>query len=332
MDKYDHKNIDKKWQEYWKNNNIYKTDIKSTKEKCYVLDMFPYPSGEGLHVGHPKGYIATDIYSRYKKMSGFEVLHPMGFDAFGLPAEQFAIKNRLNPSVSTQKNVDRFKEQLENIGLNYDWSKEVNTTDPDFYKWTQWIFKQMYKNDLAYQSNEPINWCPSCKTGLANEDLDDGKCERCDSIVEKKPIRQWVLKITNYADKLLSGLDNLEWPESIKEAQRNWIGKSEGAEIDFNIEAGEYKNRFTIFTTRPDTIFGATYCVLAPENKILREMLEKSLIGNFKEVFEYVSKSFTKTEIERSAEGKEKTGVLLEGVFAINPANKKQIPDRKSVV
>lgn len=227
MKQYDHGKIEKKWQKDWAKKKIYKTTETPKKPKCYVLDMFPYPSGEGLHVGHPKGYIATDIYSRFKKMNGFNVLHPMGWDAFGLPAENYAIKMKVNPMVMTARNISRYKNQLSVFGCNYDWEREIDTTDPTYYKWTQWIFLQLYKKGLAYESYEPINWCPSCKTGLANEDLEDGRCERCGSVVEKKPMRQWVLKITDYADRLLKDLDELNWPESIKESQRNWIGRSE---------------------------------------------------------------------------------------------------------
>lgn len=323
MKSYDHKKIEKKWQKEWSKNKIYRQDLKKGKKKAYVLDMFPYPSGEGLHVGHPKGYIATDIYSRYKKMKGFNILHPMGWDAFGLPAENFAIKNKIHPKIAVDKNIKRYKEQLEILGFNYDWSREINTTDPKYYKWTQWIFLQMLKKGLAYQSYEPINWCPSCQTGLANEDLEDGKCERCGSVVEKKPMRQWVLKITDYAERLLKDLEGLDWPESIKESQRNWIGKSEGAEIDFiltNSNLGTIK----VFTTRPDTIFGATYLVLAPEHKMIPEL--KNLISNWQEVSKYIEETKNKTEIERTAEGKTKTGIELKGIKAINPGNKEEIP------
>ena len=288
--------------------------------------MFPYPSGEGLHVGHPKGYIATDVYSRMYKMKGHNILRAMGWDAFGLPAEQFAIKNKVNPKISTKKNTDNYKKQLSKIGFNYDWEREINTTSPDFYKWTQYIFKQLYKAGLCYESHEPINWCPSCKTGLANEDLEDGKCERCGSVVEKKPIRQWVIKITEYAEKLLDGLDGLGWKENVKDMQRNWIGKSEGAEIDFKLVGADTTNSFTIFTTRPDTLFGCTYCVFAPEHKLVKEYLDKNLITNKSEVEKYINDAKGKTEIERGSEGKEKTGVKLEGVYAINPTNQKQIP------
>ena len=267
MEPYIPNNIEAKWQKKWADDRANETTISSEKKKLYVLDMFPYPSGEGLHVGHPKGYIATDIYSRMKKMEGYEVLHPMGWDAFGLPAEQFALKNKVHPRVAVEKNIARFKEQLSLIGFNYDWTKEINTTDPEFYKWTQWIFKQMWKRGLAYESHEPINWCPSCKTGLANEDLEaDGTCERCGTKVEKKPLRQWVLKITEYADRLIADLDKLAWPEGIKLAQKNWIGRSEGSEIGFEFAAKEgTRDRITVFTTRADTLMGATYIAVSAE-------------------------------------------------------------------
>lgn len=313
MDKYDHKDIEKKWREKWEQDDIYIT--KEDGEKYYVLDMFPYPSGAGLHVGHPKGYIATDILSRFKRMNGFSVLHPMGWDAFGLPAEQYALKNKVHPRDAVEENVATFKKQLEQIGLDYDWSREINTTDPAYYKWTQWIFIQMFKAGLAYESNEPINWCPSCLTGLANEDLEDGKCERCGSEIEKKPIRQWVLKITDYADRLLKDLEEVDWPQSIKELQRNWIGRSEGSRITFTIHG---KN-VDVFTTRADTLYGATYLVLAPEHSLVDEL--KGEISNFDDVEEYRRQASKKNEIERTAEGKEKTGVELKGIFATNPVN-----------
>ncbi len=271
MKPYDHTKIEKKWQKVWQSKKIYKTEEDTTKEKFYVLDMFPYPSGEGLHVGHPKGYIATDIVSRYKRMNNFSVLHPMGWDAFGLPAENYAIKNKIHPEKSVKKNIKRFKEQLAIIGLDYDWKREINPTDPAYYKWTQWIFLQLFKKGLAYESFEPINWCPSCKTGLANEDLEDGKCERCGSVVEKKPLRQWVLKITDYADRMLKDIDVLQWPESIKESQRNWIGRSVGAEITFSIK--DHKEKLSIFTTRHDTQYGVTFVVLAPEHHLISYLL-----------------------------------------------------------
>ncbi len=300
--------------------------------------MFPYPSGEGLHVGHPKGYIATDIYSRLKKMQGYDILHPMGWDAFGLPAENFAIKNKIHPKVAVEKNISRFKEQLSKIGFNYDWEREINTTDPKFYKWTQWIFLKMLEKGLAYESYEPINWCPSCQTGLANEDLEkDGTCERCGSVVEKKPMRQWVLKITDYADRMLEDLKELNWPEYIKEAQRNWIGRSEGAEIEFNITpqppliirgGAEHSETgvipISIFTTRADTIFGAAFIAIAPEHKIIEDL--KTKIENWEEVAKYIEETKKKSEIERTTETKEKTGVELKGIKAVNPANGEEIP------
>ncbi len=320
--KFDAQAIEKKWQEKWKQSDIYKTDIGSNKPKAYVLDMFPYPSGEGLHVGHPKGYIATDIYSRFKKMTGYEVLHPMGWDAFGLPAENFAIKHKIHPRIAVEKNIANFKAQLAELGFNYDWSKEISTTDPAFVKWTQWIFLRLLEKGLAFESHEPINWCPSCQTGLANEDLEsDGTCERCGSVVEKKPMRQWVLKITQYADRMLADLDTLQWPEHIKEAQRNWIGRSDGAEITFKLSTGD---DVAVFTTRPDTLFGATFLVLAPEHPLVEKVQVQ--ISNREEVDTYVQTSKQKEEKDRLDDTKEKTGVKLEGITAINPANGETIP------
>lgn len=328
---YDHTKIENKWQKQWKEAGTYKISDDTTKPKCYVLDMFPYPSGEGLHVGHPKGYIATDIYSRFKKMNGYNVLHPMGWDAFGLPAENYAIRNKIHPGISVEKNIKRYKEQLSILGFNYDWSREINTTDPDYYHWTQWVFIQMFKKGLAFESNEPINWCPSCQTGLANEDLEDGKCERCGSTVEKKPMRQWVLKITDYADRLLSDLDDLNWPESIKESQRNWIGKTEGAEIDFPIEfaAKQKPGLIPVFTTRPDTLFGVTALVFSPEHVWVTLVLDenhKDVLKNTDDVRRYVEQAKKKTEIDRTNDKNEKTGVKLDGVWAVNPATKENIP------
>ena len=323
---YDRSSIEKKWQERWERDGLYRTNEDAEKEKVYVLDMFPYPSGEGLHVGHPKGYIATDVFSRKKRMQGFSVLHPMGWDAFGLPAENFALKNKTPPRQAVEQNIARFKAQLAHLGFDYDWTREINTTDPAYYKWTQWIFLKLFEQGLAYQSDEPINWCPSCMTGLANEDLDGNVCERCGTPVIKKRLPQWVLKITEYADRMLDDLNALNWPEHIKEAQRNWIGRSEGAEIPFVVGDGSV----TVFTTRPDTIFGATYLVLAPEHPLLRQgptgqaLLER--IANTREVEAYIKAAEAKTEIERGAEGKKKTGVKLEGVTATNPATKEEIP------
>jgi leucyl-tRNA synthetase len=319
---YDHLKLEKKWQSVWKKSGIYKTTEGSKKPKSYILDMFPYPSGSGLHVGHPKGYIATDVLARFKRMTGFNVLHPMGWDAFGLPAEEFALKNKIHPSIAVKKNVKRYKEQLSVLGFCYDWDREVNTTDPEYYKWTQWAFLQMHKKGLTFESHEPINWCPSCKTGLANEDLDNGKCERCGSIVEKKPIRQWVIRITDYADRLLKDIDALNWPNSIKESQKNWIGRSEGSELTFKIK--DSKEEISVFTTRPDTIFGVTYIVLAPESHLVEKL--KSQIKNWDKVQSFIKDVSKKTQIERTAEGKEKTGVHLDGVFAINPANGESVP------
>jgi leucyl-tRNA synthetase len=340
MKEYNHKKIEKKRQSYWKKKGIYKTKEVVGQKKSYVLDMFPYPSGDGLHVGHPKGYIATDIYSRMKKMQGFNVLHPMGWDAFGLPAENYAIKNKIHPRKAVEKNIKRFKEQLEIIGFNYDWSREINTTDPGYYKWTQWIFLQLYKKGLAFQSFEPINWCPSCQTGLANEDLENGRCERCGSVVEKRPMRQWTLKITEYADRLLKDLDELNWPEYIKESQRNWIGRSEGAEFEFELnfthKPEANKNRgpngekaaIKVFTTRPDTLFGATYLVLSPEHLwvTLATDAKHDVLENKSEVKKYLEATKKKTEIERTTADKVKTGVELKGVKAINPATGEEIP------
>ncbi|MDE2213187.1 MAG: leucine--tRNA ligase [Patescibacteria group bacterium] len=497
MSRYDPKEIEEKWQKRWRESALYKSLEDSGKEKSYVLDMFPYPSGEGLHVGHPKGYIATDIYSRLQRMRGKSVLHPMGWDAFGLPAENFAIKNKVHPSAAVERNIARYKEQLGMIGFDYDWSREINTIDPGYYRWTQWIFLQMFKKGLAYESNEPINWCPQCQTGLANEDVEDGQCERCNTAVEKRRMRQWVLRITDYADRMLQDLEALPWPEHIKELQRNWIGRSEGAEIIFPL-SGKYKfvllhgfngnpsedtylwikkelenrghevvvpelpntsaptekewvaaalgaatydkntivighslgavtamkvlekldttvaglvlfggfcdpnfldkarpfaNTFSwkfdggkiqkntgrivilhdrndtaisrsqvealshlldtpitevvakephfeaseepvvihaalpsikVFTTRADTLFGATYVVLAPEHPLLGELRER--ISNWKEVEKYTITAQHKTEIERTADGKEKSGVELKGIKVINPATEKEIP------
>ncbi|HSX25137.1 MAG TPA: leucine--tRNA ligase [Candidatus Andersenbacteria bacterium] len=328
---YNHAEIEKKWQRKWAEDGTFTTPEIPGAKKSYILDMFPYPSGEGLHVGHPKGYIATDVVARMKRMQGYDVLHPMGWDAFGLPAENFAIKNKIHPRIAVEKNIARFKEQLQNIGFSYDWNREINTTDPEYYKWTQWIFLQLYKKGLAYESFEPINWCPSCQTGLANEDLDQGKCERCGSVVEKRPMRQWMLKITDYAEQLLSGLETLEWPKSIIESQRNWIGKSEGAEIGFKVEfkkEGTRPGLIPVFTTRPDTLFGVTYLVLSPEHLWVQLATDDNhdVLENKDEVRAYVKAASEKTEIDRTDATKEKTGVQLQGVWAVNPANREKIP------
>jgi len=314
---YNHKEIEKKWQDYWEKNNSYKTNEDSKNPKFYVLDMFPYPSGEGLHVGHPKGYVATDIVARVKRAQGYNVLHPMGWDAFGLPAENYAIKTGTHPEVITERNISNIRRQMKMIGLSYDWSREINTTDPDYYKWTQWIFLKLFENGLAYKKLLPINWCPSCKTGLANEEVVDGKCERCGAETTKKDIEQWVLKITNYADKLLEGLDDIDWPDKIKEMQKNWIGRSEGWEINFSIGSKDV----SVFTTRIDTLFGCTYLVLAPEHPLIKELP----IENKEEVLEYINKAKNKSERERISEVKDKTGVELKGIQAVNPINGKEI-------
>ncbi len=320
---FNHQTIEKKWQEFWQKNNIYQTKEDNNLKKYYVLDMFPYPSGVGLHVGHPKGYIATDVIARLKMMQGFNVLHPMGFDSFGLPAENYALKHKINPKIATAKNIITYKEQLEKLGFSYDWSREVITSDPKYYKWTQWIFLQMYKKGLAYQSSEPINWCPDCKTGLANEDLENGLCERCGSQVEKKAIRQWVLKITDYADRLLDDLELLtEWESSIKEMQRHWIGRSEGAQVSFKL--AESNLSFDIFTTRLDTIYACTYLVLSPEHELIEKV--KDEIKNLDELKKYQEACRNKSEMERTELNKEKTGLILEGLSALHPFTQKKLP------
>ena len=331
MEKYDHKSIELKWQKYWQKEKLYKTSETRDKPKYYILDMFPYPSGAGLHVGHPKGYIATDVFARMKMMQGYNVLHPMAWDAFGLPAENYALENKVHPRQAVEENIKKFKSQLLKIGFTYDWGREINTTDPEYYKWTQWIFLQMFKKGLAYESHEPINWCPSCQTGLANEDLENGKCERCGSEIERKPMRQWVLKITDYADRLLNDLEKLpDWEESIKEMQRNWIGRSEGAIVQFSVIASEAKqsneqdNKLEVFTTRPDTLFGCTYMVVAPEHDLIKNY--ELRITNYGEVKKYIEQAKKKSDLERTELQKEKTGVELEGLMAINPVNNEEIP------
>jgi leucyl-tRNA synthetase len=324
--KYEPRKIEKKWQRMWEEFGIFKAEDFSKKPKFYILDMFPYPSAEGIHVGHPRGYIATDIFVHLMRRKRFNVLHPMGWDAFGLPAENYAIKTGIHPEISTKKNIKRIKEQMKMIGLGYDWSREINTTDPEYYKITQEIFLLLYKMGLAYEATLPINFCPSCKTGLANEEVIDGKCERCGTEVGKKNLRQWVLKITAYADKLLKDLDLLDWPEKIKEMQRNWIGKSEGYEITFEVESlkSKVESSMKVFTTRADTLFGCTYLVVAPEHEILEKL--KGKISNFKQVQEYIETAKKKLERERISEVKEKTGIELKGIKAINPINGREIP------
>lgn len=320
MKQYDHKEIEKKWQKKWEQEGVFKTIDDISKPKYYVLDMFPYPSGAGLHVGHPRGYIATDALSRMKRMMGFNVLHPMGWDAFGLPAENYAIEHKTHPRVAVEKNIQSFKTQLSGIGFDYDWSREINTTDPEFYRWTQWIFVQMFKKGLAYESFEPINWCPHCQTGLANEDVEaDGTCERCGTKVEKRPMRQWVLKITAYADQMLTDLEKLpKWPEGVKEAQRNWIGRKEGVVIHHAVE-GFPSITMSAFSAYPGWLFADTFLVIAPEHPLVAELVAGTEYEQ--EVFAFVQKMKTVSEIERGAENKEKEGVFT-GRYAIDPINK----------
>ena len=323
MNEYNFREIEKKWQTYWEDNRIFRVteDPAVPKEKRrYVLDMFPYPSSAGLHVGHPEGYTATDIYCRYLRMNGYSVLHPMGFDAFGLPAENYAIKTGTHPRVSTENNISRFRKQIKALGFSYDWDREISTHNPDYYKWTQWIFLKLFEQGLAYEDTAPINWCPSCKTGLANEEVNAGRCERCGEGVTRKDIRQWMLKITEYAEKLLEGLDGLDWPEAIKTMQRNWIGKSIGANVHFPLAGHE--GTLEVFTTRPDTLFGAPYMVLAPEHPLVEEITTEE-----QEPFvrRYIEETMTKSDLERTDLAKEKTGVFT-GAYAVNPVNEEKIP------
>ena len=318
---YNHKVIEKKWQEYWEKNNTFKTDVWDfSKPKYYSLDMFPYPSGVGLHAGHPEGYTATDIVARMKRMQGYNVLHPMGWDAFGLPAEQFAIKTGNHPSTFTEKNIGTFKTQLKTLGFSYDWSKEISTADPAYYKWTQWIFKELYKDGLARNVDMPVNWCEELGTVLANDEVIDGKSERGGFPVVKKNMRQWVIDIPKYAERLLEGLEEIDWPESTKEIQRNWIGKSIGATVKFDVK--DTSKSFEVFTTRCDTLFGATYCVLSPEHPLIDEIttdVERDKVDAYKAV------CATKSDLERTELNKDKTGVFT-GAYAINPVNGKEIP------
>ena len=318
---YNHKEIEAKWQKYWKENNTFKTDVWDfSKPKYYALDMFPYPSGVGLHAGHPEGYTATDIVSRMKRMQGYNVLHPMGWDAFGLPAEQFAIKTGNHPSSFTEENIETFKKQLQMLGFSYDWDREVSTSDPKFYKWTQWIFKKLYEDGLAKCVDMPVNWCEELGTVLANDEIIDGKSERGGYPVVKKNMKQWVIDIPKYAEKLLDGLNEVDWPESTKEMQRNWIGKSIGATVRFNVSDTEHN--FEVFTTRCDTLFGATYCVLSPEHKLVDLITTED---KKEEVTKYKEICASKSELERTELNKDKTGVFT-GAYAINPVNNKKIP------
>ena len=317
---YNHLKIELKWQKYWQENKTFKTEKDLSKKKCYVLDMFPYPSGAGLHVGHPLGYTATDIYSRFKRLQGFNVLHPMGWDAFGLPAEQYAIKTGTHPKITTEDNIKNFKRQIQMLGFSYDWDREINTTDEKYYKWTQWIFLQLYKKGLAYESEVPVNWCPELKAVLANEEVVDGKSEIGGHPVVRKPMRQWMFRITDYAESLLDGLDDLDWPESVKDLQRNWIGKSEGCEVDFKIKG--LSSNITVYTTRPDTLFGASYVVLSPEHPLVEKLtLDEKKV----EVEDYIKLASTKSDFDRGELNKDKTGVFI-GSYAINPVNNAEIP------
>ena len=328
MSKYPFESIEPKWQKYWDENKTFRVteDKNFPKEKrMYVLDMFPYPSAAGLHVGHPEGYTATDIYCRYLRMNGYNVLHPMGYDAFGLPAENYAIKTGTHPKTTTNANIEHFTKQIKSLGFSYDWDRCVSTCEPEYYKWTQWIFLQLYKKGLAYEAETPINWCPSCMTGLANEEVKDGKCERCHSEVTHKTIRQWILKITEYADRLDSDLEGLDWPESVKAMQHNWIGKSTGAEVTFTVADKDGKpteDNLTVYTTRCDTLFGATYMVVSPEHKIISKITTAEQADAVKAYQEAAAK---KSDLERTDLNKDKTGVFS-GSYAINPVNGKLIP------
>ncbi|QIZ68727.1 leucine--tRNA ligase [Geobacillus subterraneus] len=317
---FNHREIEKKWQNYWEEQKTFRTPDESDKPKFYVLDMFPYPSGAGLHVGHPEGYTATDILARMKRMQGYNVLHPMGWDAFGLPAEQYALDTGNDPAEFTQKNIDNFRRQIKSLGFSYDWDREINTTDPNYYKWTQWIFLKLYEKGLAYIDEVPVNWCPALGTVLANEEVINGRSERGGHPVIRKPMRQWMLKITAYADRLLEDLEELDWPESIKEMQRNWIGRSEGAEIEFAVDG--HDESFTVFTTRPDTLFGATYTVLAPEHPLV----EKITTPEQKQAVDaYLKEVQSKSDLERTDLAKEKTGVFT-GAYAVHPVTGARLP------
>lgn len=320
---YDHSAIEKKWQRYWKQHETFKSTLDNSKKKYYALDMFPYPSGQGLHVGHPEGYTATDVMARMKRMQGFNVLHPMGFDAFGLPAEQYALKTGHNPKGFTNKNIDHFRDQIQSLGFSYDWDREVNTTDPKYYKWTQWIFEQLYKKGLAYEDEIMVNWSPDFMGGtvVANEEVEDGKTKRGGYPVYRKPMKQWVLKITAYADRLIDDLDLVDWPESVKEMQRNWIGRSEGAAVDFEV-ADHADQKIEVFTTRCDTLFGASYVVLAPEHELVNQI---TTADQKTAVKEYQEEASRRSDLERTDLSKEKTGVFT-GAYAINPVNGDKLP------
>ena len=322
LETYNHKTIEKKWQKVWDDEKAFAATNDYSKPKYYALVEFPYPSGQGLHVGHPRPYTALDIVARKRRMQGYNVLYPMGWDAFGLPTENYAIKNKIHPKIVTKNNVARFKEQLHSLGYSFDWDREINTTDPEYYKWTQWIFLKLFKAGLAYKTEMPINWCTSCKVGLANEEVVNGVCERCGAEVVRKVKSQWMLKITEYADRLIDDLDCVDFIEKVKVSQKNWIGRSHGAEVDFSIKDTEDKLR--IYTTRPDTLFGATYMVVSPEHPMIDKY--KASITNWDAIVEYREMAARKSDFERSELAKDKTGVQIEGISAINPVNKKEIP------
>ncbi|MCD8048962.1 MAG: leucine--tRNA ligase [Clostridia bacterium] len=319
--KYDFKAIEAKWQKHWADEKTFKTENDFSRPKYYAMVEFPYPSGMGLHVGHPRSYTAIDIVARKKRMDGYNVLYPMGWDAFGLPTENYAIKNKIHPAIVTKENIKNFKRQLMSLGFSFDWDREINTTDPEYYRWTQWIFLKLFEKGLAYKKEMPINWCTSCKCGLANEEVVNGVCERCGSEVIRKRKSEWMLKITDYAQRLIDDLDDLDYIEKVKTQQKNWIGRSEGAEVDFELSTGE---KVTVYTTRPDTLYGATYMVLSPEHPFVEKHLDK--FANKDSVKEYIDMSARKSEFERTELAKDKTGVPLEGLFAINPVNGKEIP------
>lgn len=322
MDRYNPNSIEKKWQKYWEENKTFKTSDDKSKEKFYALVEFPYPSGQGLHVGHPRPYTALDIVSRKRRMQGYNVLYPMGWDAFGLPTENFAIKNKIRPEIVTENNIKNFKRQMQSIGFSFDWDREINTTDPDYYKWTQWIFIQMFKKGLAYKKEMPINWCPSCKTGLANEEVINGHCERCGGEVIRKVKNQWMLKITEYADRFIDDLKDVDYLDRIKSQQINWIGRSYGAEIKFPLK--EVDEKITVFTTRADTIFGATYMVISVDHPLIEKYSDQ--IKNIEEIRSYRQEVAKKSELERTDLSKEKTGYKIDGLTAINPLTNKDIP------
>ena len=319
--KYDFAGIEKKWQDKWDETGVFYAENNSSKPKFYCLIEFPYPSGQGLHVGHPRSYTALDIVARKKRLQGFNVLYPIGWDAFGLPTENYAIKNHIHPEIVTRDNIANFKRQLKSLGFSFDWSREINTTDPDYYKWTQWIFLKMFEKGLAYKSEMAVNWCTSCKCVLANEEVVNGVCERCGSEVVRKVKSQWMLKITEYAQRLIDDLDGLDFIERVKTQQKNWIGRSTGAEVDFQTTAGD---KLTVYTTRPDTLFGATYMVISPEHAVIEKWADR--ISNMDEVRKYQAEAARKSDFERTEVNKDKTGVRLDGVSAINPVNGREIP------